>query len=131
VQPGTASSPHPCEGRGKSSAVRVRHAAQDRQQVERTAELQDPEVRAELDWRVHECERECSTGGQLGSIPQACARARQQATHEQVEGQGCGSKIGAAPEDATRHGGPAGGYAGVPTVFLPHTCVSKGGLARE
>jgi hypothetical protein len=66
------------------------------QQVERTAELQDPEVRAELDWRVRGCKRECSTGGQLGSIPQACARARQQATHEQVEGQGCGSKTGVA-----------------------------------
>jgi hypothetical protein len=29
------------------------------QQVERTAELQDPEVRAELNWRVRECERKC------------------------------------------------------------------------
>jgi hypothetical protein len=26
-------------------------------------------VRAELDWRVRGCERECSTGGRLGSIP--------------------------------------------------------------
>jgi hypothetical protein len=33
--------------------------------------------------------------------------------------------------DATRRGDPAGGYAGVPTVFLPHTHVSRGGLARE
>jgi hypothetical protein len=47
------------------------------QQEERPAELQDPEVRAELNWRVRGCERECSTGGRLGSIPQACARARQ------------------------------------------------------
>jgi pentatricopeptide repeat protein len=32
--------------------------------------------------------------------------------------------------DATRRGdGPAGGYAGVPTVFLQHTRVSRGGLA--
>jgi hypothetical protein len=38
------------------------------QQVERAAELQDPEVRAELDWRVRGCKRECSTGGRLGSI---------------------------------------------------------------
>jgi hypothetical protein len=44
-------------------------------------------VRAELDGRVHGCERECSTGGQLGSIPQACVRTRQQATREQVESQ--------------------------------------------
>jgi hypothetical protein len=31
--------------------------------------------------------------------------------------------------DATRRGDPAGGYAGVPTVFLQHTRVSSGGLA--
>jgi hypothetical protein len=29
------------------------------QQVERAAELQNPEVRAELNWRVRECERKC------------------------------------------------------------------------
>jgi hypothetical protein len=57
------------------------------QQVERTAELQDPEVRAELDRRIRGCKREYSTGGRLGSIPQACAYARQQTTREQVEGQ--------------------------------------------
>jgi hypothetical protein len=56
------------------------------QQMERAAELQDPEVRAELNRRVSECERKCFASGQLGSIPQTCARARQQATHEQVEG---------------------------------------------
>jgi hypothetical protein len=33
--------------------------------------------------------------------------------------------------DATRRGNPAGGYAGVPTVFLQHTHVSRGGLARK
>jgi hypothetical protein len=33
--------------------------------------------------------------------------------------------------DATERGDPAGGYAGVPTVFLQHTRVSGGGLARE
>jgi hypothetical protein len=56
------------------------------QQVERAAELQDPEIRAELDRRVRGCEREYSTGGRLGSIPQACARARQW----------CGSSTGTA-----------------------------------
>jgi hypothetical protein len=35
------------------------------QQVERTAELQDPEVRAELDWRVRKCVR--GGGGRLGA----------------------------------------------------------------
>jgi hypothetical protein len=33
--------------------------------------------------------------------------------------------------DVTRRGGPAGGYAGVPIVFLQHTRVSRGGLTRE
>jgi hypothetical protein len=33
--------------------------------------------------------------------------------------------------DATRRGGPAGGYAGVPAVFQQHTCVSRGSSARE
>jgi hypothetical protein len=33
--------------------------------------------------------------------------------------------------DATWRGGPAGGYVGVPTVFQQHTCVSRGGSARE
>jgi hypothetical protein len=47
------------------------------QQVERAAELQDLEVWAELNWRVRGCERECSTGSRLGSIPQACAHAGQ------------------------------------------------------
>jgi hypothetical protein len=31
--------------------------------------------------------------------------------------------------DATKRDGPAGGYAGVPTVFLQHMRVSSGGLA--
>jgi hypothetical protein len=31
--------------------------------------------------------------------------------------------------DATKCGGPAGGYAGMPDVFLQHTRVSSGGLA--
>jgi hypothetical protein len=33
--------------------------------------------------------------------------------------------------DATGRGDPAGGYAGVPTVFLQHTCVSGGSSTRE
>jgi hypothetical protein len=33
--------------------------------------------------------------------------------------------------DATRRGGPARGYAGVPAVFQQHTCVSRGSSARE
>jgi hypothetical protein len=36
------------------------------------------------------------TDGWPGSIPQTRVRARQQATREQVEGQGCGGKAGAA-----------------------------------
>jgi hypothetical protein len=33
--------------------------------------------------------------------------------------------------DATERGDPARGYAGVPTVFMQHTRVIRGGLARE
>jgi hypothetical protein len=33
--------------------------------------------------------------------------------------------------DATKRGGPAGGYAGVPAVFQQHTRVNKGGSARK
>jgi hypothetical protein len=66
------------------------------QQVERAAELLDPEVRAELNRRVRECERKCFASGRLGSIPQASARARQQATREQVKSQWCESSTGTA-----------------------------------
>jgi hypothetical protein len=66
------------------------------QQVERATELQDPEVRAELNRRVRECERKCFAGDRLGSIPQASARAGQQATREQVESQWCESRTGTA-----------------------------------
>jgi hypothetical protein len=64
------------------------------QQMERAAELQNPEVRAELNRCVRKCERKCFASGRLGSIPQACARARQQATREQVKGQWCESSTG-------------------------------------
>jgi hypothetical protein len=66
------------------------------QQEERAAELQDLEVRAELDRRVRGCEWECSAGGRFGSIPQACARVRQQATRRQAGGQWCESRTGTA-----------------------------------
>jgi hypothetical protein len=33
--------------------------------------------------------------------------------------------------DATKRGGPAGGYAGVPAMFQQHTCVSREGSACE
>jgi hypothetical protein len=47
------------------------------QQVKRATELQNLEVRAESNRRVRECERKCFASSRLGSIPQACARARQ------------------------------------------------------
>jgi hypothetical protein len=62
--------------------------------VERAAELRNPEVRAELNRRVRECERKYFSSGRLGLIPQASARARQQATREQVKGQWCESSTG-------------------------------------
>jgi hypothetical protein len=61
------------------------------QQVERTAELQDPEVRAELDSRVRKCVRGRSADGRLGSVPQARAYAGQQTTLKQAGGQWCES----------------------------------------
>jgi hypothetical protein len=99
--------------------------------MERAAELQNPEVQAELNRRVRECKRKCFASGRLGSIPQASARASQQATREQVKGQWCESSTGQCVGDATGRGDPAGGYAGVPTVFLWHTCVSRGSSTRE
>jgi hypothetical protein len=61
----------------------------------KAAEFQDPEVRAELNRHVRECEQECSTDARLGSIPQASACAKQQATREQVKSQWCESSTGA------------------------------------
>jgi hypothetical protein len=66
------------------------------QQMERVAGLQNPEVRAELNRRVRECERKCFASGRLGSFPQPRAYAKQQTTRKQVGGRWCGSKIGAA-----------------------------------
>jgi hypothetical protein len=54
------------------------------------------EVRTELNWRVRECEGKCFASGRLGSIPQASARARQQATREQIKSQWCESSTGTA-----------------------------------
>jgi hypothetical protein len=64
------------------------------QQVKSATELQNPEVRAESNRCVRECERKCFASSRLGSIPQAGARARQQATHEQIEGQWCERSTG-------------------------------------
>jgi hypothetical protein len=66
------------------------------QQMERAAELQDPEVRAELNRRIRECERKCFASGWLGSFPQARAYAKQQTTRKQVGGRWCESRTGAA-----------------------------------
>jgi hypothetical protein len=64
------------------------------QQMDRTAELQDPEVRAELNRRVRECERKSFASGRLSSIPQASAHARQQVTRKRVKSQWCESSTG-------------------------------------
>jgi hypothetical protein len=47
------------------------------QQMERAAELQNPEVRAELNRRVRKCEQKCFASGRLSSFSQARAYARQ------------------------------------------------------
>jgi hypothetical protein len=56
-----------------------------------------------------------------GKRPRACRLEAVDAGAEQKRRTG----------DATKRGDPAGAYAGVPTVFLQHTRVSSGGLARE
>jgi hypothetical protein len=56
-----------------------------------------------------------------GNRPRACRLGAVGAGAEQKRRAG----------DATGRSGPAGGYAGVPTVFLQHTRVSRGGLAHE
>jgi hypothetical protein len=66
------------------------------QQMEKVAELQDLEVRAELNRRVRECERKCFDSGWLGSFPRARAYARQPTTRMQAEGRWCGSRAEAA-----------------------------------
>jgi hypothetical protein len=63
------------------------------QQVERAAELQDPEVRAELNRRIRECERKCFASGRLGSFLQASVYARQPTTRMQAGGLWCGSRV--------------------------------------
>jgi hypothetical protein len=48
-----------------------------------------------------------------------------------LRARGVGAEQEQRAGDATRRDGPAGGYAGVPAVFQPHTCVSGGGSARK
>jgi hypothetical protein len=44
---------------------------------------------------------------------------------------GAGAEQKQRTEDATKRGGPAGDYAGVPTVFMQHTCVSRRDSVHE
>jgi hypothetical protein len=48
-----------------------------------------------------------------------------------LRARGAGAEQEQRAGDATRRDGLAGGYAGVPAVFRQHTCVSRGGSARE
>jgi hypothetical protein len=48
-----------------------------------------------------------------------------------LRARGSGAEQEQRAGDATRCDGPAGGYAGVPAVFRQHTCMSRGGSARE
>jgi hypothetical protein len=66
------------------------------QQMERAVELQNPEVRTELNQRVRECEWKCFASGRLGSFPQTRMFARQPTMRMQAGGRWCGSKTGAA-----------------------------------
>jgi hypothetical protein len=75
----------------------------------------------------------CDAGLMAGSIPFR-RRVRMQGNRPRacrLGAVGAGAEQKRRTGDATKHGGPAGGYAGVPTVFLQHTRMSKGGSARE
>jgi hypothetical protein len=48
-----------------------------------------------------------------------------------LRARGAGAEQEQHAGDATKRDGPAGGYASVPAVFRQHTCVSRGGSARE
>jgi hypothetical protein len=48
-----------------------------------------------------------------------------------LRARGAGAEQEQRAGNGTRRDGPAGGYAGVPAMFLQHTCVSRGGSARE
>jgi hypothetical protein len=101
------------------------------QQVERTAELQDPEVRAELDWRVCKCVRECSAGAGSARFRRRVRVQGNRPRASRLRANGVRAEWEQRVGGATRRGGPAGGYAGVPAVFLQHTRASREGSARE
>jgi hypothetical protein len=92
------------------------------------AELQNLEVRAELNRRVRECERECFASGRLGSIPQAWVHARQQVTREQVKSQGClsrGSSTREQENPEVREGSGIANQSGPIGFFLESTMSSS------
>jgi hypothetical protein len=101
------------------------------QQVKKATELQNPEVRAESNRRVRECEWKCFASGRLGSIPQACAVQGNRPRASKLRASGMRAVQEQCAGDATGRGDPAGGYAGVPTVFLQHTRVSRVSSSRE
>jgi hypothetical protein len=75
-------------------------------------------------------ERRRSEGGdRVRRARRSHGTARPRASRLRARGAGAEQEQRAG--DATRHDGPAGGYAGVPAVFRQHTCVSRGGSARE
>jgi hypothetical protein len=79
-------------GEAKAMVIARRAREEQLRSARPAAKLEDLEVWVELDWRIRGCERERSTGGWLGSIPQASAHAKQQATRELVKSQGCVSR---------------------------------------
>jgi hypothetical protein len=95
------------------------------QQMERAAELQDPEVRAELNRRVREYERKCLP---VTGSARFRRRVRMQGNRprtNRLRANGVRAVQEQCARDVTRCGNPAGGYAGVPTVIQRHTRVSR------
>jgi hypothetical protein len=70
----------------------------------------------------------------VAGLAQFCRRVRVQGNRpraSRLRASGVGAKREQCAGDATRHGGPAGGYTGVSTMFLQHTCVSRGDSVHE
>jgi hypothetical protein len=101
------------------------------QPVERAAELQDPEVRAELNWRVHECERKCLPVADSARFRRRVRVQDNRPRASRLKASGVRVEQKWRTGDAIRRGDPTEGYASVPAVFQWHLCVSRGSSTRE
>jgi hypothetical protein len=101
------------------------------QQVERAAELQNPEVRAELNWRIHECERKCLPVADSARFRRRVRVQDNRPRASRLKASGVRAKQKRRTGDAIRRGDPTGGYTSVPAVFQWHLYMSRGSSTRE